>query len=343
MSFSKEIKQELEKEYSRARHCQIAELAAILSVLGDALYSCEEGLTIKLRTENLTVAQKYFMLLEAAFHYHAAVKVSQVGKKGTMVYTVTILHSWIARQVLQATKFQLPEGAGLLGRADRLGSARQSDVSLVHEAVEPPVSEVFQTISHRVIMQTCCKRAFLRGVFLACGSINSPEKTYHFELVFNQEEKAQVVKEVMEEFELPARLVKRKKYYVIYMKDGSSIVEVLNIMGAHQGLMNLENIRIVKEMRNSINRQVNCETANIHKTVEASTKQLEDIQYIRDTIGFSGLKENLRQIASLRLEQPEASLKELGQLLSPPIGKSGVNHRLRKLGEIAQKHREEKL
>ena len=255
------------------------------------------------------------MLLKAAFHYHAGVKVSRIGKKRTPVYTVTVTRSWIARQVLAATKF------------------------LYEDAVITP--EPFSVISHRILQQPCCKRAFLRGIFLAAGSINSPEKTYHFEMVFNSEKKAGLVQEVMDSFELNARMVQRKKYYVVYMKDGSSIVDILNIMGAHRALMDLENIRIVKEMRNSINRQVNCETANIHKTVEASSKQIEDIKFIRDTAGFGNLKENLREIAELRLAQPEASLKELGAMLSPSIGKSGVNHRLRKLCELAEELRKE--
>lgn len=315
MSFSRKVKEELVEELPKARHCQLAELAAILSICADATDTCGEGLSIRVRTENLTVAQKYFMLLKAAFHYHAAVKVSCIGKKRTRVYTVTVTRSWIARQVLAATKF------------------------LYEDAVMD--QEAFSVISHRILQQPCCKRAFLRGIFLAAGSINSPEKTYHFEMVFNSEKKADIVREVMDSFELNARMVQRKKYFVVYIKDGSSIVDILNIMGAHRALMDLENIRIVKEMRNSINRQVNCETANIHKTVEASSKQIEDIKFIRDAVGFGNLKENLREIAELRLMQPEASLKELGAMLSPAIGKSGVNHRLRKLCELAEEIRKE--
>lgn len=137
-------------------------------------------------------------------------------------------------------------------------------------------------------------------------------------------------------FDLEARIVKRKKYYVVYLKEGDGIVDVLNIMEAHNALMELENIRIIKDMRNAVNRKVNCETANIHKTVNAAVKQIEDIRYIRDTIGFSELSEGLAQMAEVRLANPDASLKELGQLLVPQVGKSGVNHRLRKLGEIAE-------
>ena len=142
-------------------------------------------------------------------------------------------------------------------------------------------------------------------------------------------------------FGLDAKIVQRKKYYVVYIKEGSQIVDILNVMEAPVALMELENIRILKEMRGSVNRQVNCETANINKTVSAAVKQMKDITFIRDKIGFDKLPENLSEIAQLRLLKPEATLKELGEALDPPVGKSGVNHRLRKLGEMAQKLREQ--
>ena len=136
--------------------------------------------------------------------------------------------------------------------------------------------------------------------------------------------------------------MQRKKYFVVYIKEGSQIVDILNVMEAPVALMELENIRILKEMRGSVNRQVNCETANINKTVSAAVKQMEDIIYIRDTAGLDSLPETLREIAELRLARPEATLKELGEALDPPVGKSGVNHRLRKLGNMAEVLRQER-
>ena len=177
---------------------------------------------------------------------------------------------------------------------------------------------------------------------MASGSISDPEKTYHFEIALATMPKAVQIKEMLEAFGIEAKIIMRKKYYVVYVKEGSLIVEALAVMEAHVALMNFENVRILKEMRNSINRQVNCETANINKTVVAATKQMEDIIYIKETVGFGELTEGLEEIARVRLEYPEASLKELGSLLSPPIGKSGVNHRLRKLSIIAEQIREQK-
>ena len=144
---------------------------------------------------------------------------------------------------------------------------------------------------------------------------------------------------IIREFQIDAKSVRRKKYEVVYLKEGSGIVDLLNVMGAHVSLMNLENLRIVKEMRNSVNRRVNCETANISKTVTAASKQIEDILLIRDKYGFDNLPDNLRQMAEVRLEYPDAALKELGGYLDPAVGKSGVNHRLRKLSEIADRIR----
>ena len=144
----------------------------------------------------------------------------------------------------------------------------------------------------------------------------------------------------MKAFDIDAKIVRRKKYYIVYIKEAAQIVQILNVMEAHVALMNLENVRILKEMRNSVNRQVNCETANINKTVSAAVKQIDDIKYIKKHMGFEGLSEGLGEVARIRFEYPEATLKELGALLNPPVGKSGVNHRLRKLSNLAQELRE---
>lgn len=194
-------------------------------------------------------------------------------------------------------------------------------------------------VSQMVIQKNCCRRAFLRGAFLCAGSISDPEKFYHFEIVCTTPAKALQLQEIIQSFEIDAKIVKRKKYHVVYVKEGAQIVELLGLMGAGVSLMNLENVRILKGMRNTVNRKVNCETANINKTVNAAVKQMEDIIYIRDTVGLHRLPENLEETALLRLEYPQASLKELGTLLSIPVGKSGINHRLRKICSIAEELR----
>ena len=189
------------------------------------------------------------------------------------------------------------------------------------------------------VQRLCCKRAFLRGAFLCVGSISDPEKSNHLEFVCTNEELADLLIAYMTEFEIVAKTIRRKNHFVVYLKDGEEIVNLLNVMGAHVSLMEFENQRILKEISNSVNRRVNCETANIAKTVNAATKQVEDIILIRDTCGFGGLPQNLREMAQVRIDYPDASLKELGSYLEPPVGKSGVNHRLRRLSEIAEKLR----
>lgn len=194
-------------------------------------------------------------------------------------------------------------------------------------------------VDRMLVERACCKQAFIRGAFLAAGSITDPEKSYHFEVVCDDDAHARLMCYLMSEFGIEPKLIVRKKYYVVYLKGSSLIVDMLNIMGAHISLMGMENVRILKDMRNSVNRRVNCETANINKTVNAAVRQIEDIRYIEQTKGLKYLPENLRQLAEIRLEEPELPLKELGESLNPPLGKSGVNHRLRKISEIANELR----
>lgn len=185
----------------------------------------------------------------------------------------------------------------------------------------------------------CCKRAFLRGAFMGCGSLTDPEKDYHLEFATLGRAVAERLTAVMAEFDIEAKIIPRKKQQVVYVKDGERIVDLLNVMEAHVILMELENIRIMKDVRNRINRQVNCETANIVKTVAASSKQCTDIEFVRDTIGFDELDENLVTTALIRLNNPEATLSELVALHEGKVSKSGINHRLMKISEIAKKLR----
>ena len=185
------------------------------------------------------------------------------------------------------------------------------------------LSGMLEEVNPVLIKKSCCKRAYLRGAFLCLGSMSDPHKGYHLEFVCEYEPWAEQIRQVIGSFDLEAKIIKRKKYYVVYLKEGEGIVDLLNVMGAHRLLMELENLRVEKEVRNSINRQVNCEAANITKTVTAASKQIEDILYLQRHYGLSNLPDNLRQ--------------ELGGYLNPPVGKSGVNHRLRKISEIAEK------
>ena len=308
MSFSGKVKEELSRQISSARHCRIAETAALLSACGRIT---SDG-SLRLQTENAAVVRKGFTLLQKTFT-EIIVRESRQMKKGN-VYFVEIKDTEKIQNILQGTKLSV-------SRED--GEALCSDNTLVTQ-------------------QSCCKRAFIRGAFLASGSISDPEKGYHFEIVCSDQQKAEQLQELIRSFQIDAKIVLRKKSYVVYVKEGAQIVDILAVMEANVALMNLENIRILKEMRNSVNRKVNCETANINKTVSAAVKQIEDIRLIERRVGFYSLNEGLAEIAELRLQYPEATLKELGMMLNPQVGKSGVNHRLRKLSEIADELRNDK-
>ena len=296
MSFSGEINEELSKHCARARHCQLAELSALIGMCGEIHREENGSFGLKIYTENISVIRKCFTLLEKTFNIRKEIFIQSCVRRNPQKGSVSYL--------LRA------KGEGL------------------------------QAIERASVQPVCCKRAYIRGAFLAAGSVSNPSKSYHFEIVCGTEDRARHLQEIMNSFGLDAKIVKRKKNYVIYLKEGSQIVDVLNIMEAHVALMELENVRILKEMRNSVNRKVNCETANINKTVSAAVKQVKDIEYIRDTIGLDKLPEGLKDVALTRLAYPEATLKELGNLLETPVGKSGVNHRLRKLSEVADKLRE---
>ena len=288
MSFSSEVKEELAKHISPARHCQIAELAALMNFSGQYGRSAEGDFMIGFQTENEAVVRKGFTLLKKTYNIDTDVKISEEQMRSVI---------------------------------DKIG-------------------DLSEPVSPLLIKNSCCQRAFLRGAFLCIGSMSDPQKSYHLEFVCTDEDKARQLQSVIQGFDIEAKIVLRKKYYVVYLKEGSSIVDLLNVCEAPIALMKLENLRIVKEMRNSVNRKVNCETANLNKTIEAAVKQIKDIELIRDTVGLDSLSDSLMQVALLRLENPDMSLQGLGELLDPPVGKSGVNHRLRKIGEKADELRQ---
>ena len=315
MSFSADVKDEVSRVISTARHCRIAELAAIFSMCGSVMISANDNYAIKITTENVLVARKFYKLVKMVFEVNAEITIKPGKKlnKGN-IYTIIIRKNDSAVKILKAFRI-LDENMNIQGNV---------------------------VTGNLLTQQACCKRAFIRGAFMASGSISDPARFYHFEIVCDCEEKAVQLRDMINSFDLNAKVVMRKKNYVVYIKEGTQIVEALNIIEAHVSMMDLENVRILHEVRNTVNRRVNCETANLKKTVTTARKQIKDIEYIRDTIGLSSLKEGLEEDARARLENPDMPLKDLGLLLSEPVGKSGVNHRLKKISEIAESLRDNK-
>lgn len=182
-------------------------------------------------------------------------------------------------------------------------------------------------------------RLYIREAFIKSGSMSNPNKKYHLEITFKTKKKAEEMKQLLENFNIHARIIKREKEYMLYIKEGEEISNFLALIGANTSVIKFEEVRVLKETRNDINRLVNCETANLNKTINAAVKQIEDIKLIKRKHQFNSLPENLQEIANLRIENPDVSLIELGKMLSEPIGKSGVNHRLKKLSSIAEELR----
>ncbi len=312
MSFSTDVKEELAKQISPARHCRIAEIAAIIHFCGRIVQG-KTGIYIKIQTENLTVATKYFILLEKTFRIRAEAVVRK--SHNATYYQVVVNDDESCQNILKSIKV-----------FDDSGNRLYDD----------------GRISRIIVQNPCCKRAFLRGAFVTSGSATDPYKGYHYEIVAGNNERADVIEDILRAFDIEPRHTIRKNNIIVYVKEGAQVSDLLGIMEANVSMMNFENARIYKEMRNDVNRKVNCETANLSKTTATAARQRQDIMFIRDNCGFGNLSEQLQEIARLRLDNPDASLKELGEMLEPPLGKSGVNHRLRKLSEIAEDLRKRK-
>jgi hypothetical protein len=330
MSFSTKVKDEIGKHIGSGRHCQIAELLALALATGEVELH-EEGVTVIFHPENEGIADKICRLIELLFGDEIVyIRESK---------SILIQNDAMVEKLLLTLK--LSDYVDFLEEdwldEEELSYIEDNEITYVSSR---GVSLQTCHFPKQVIQKDCCKKAFIRGMFLAAGSVNDPNKAYHFEIVVHNRDMAEVVKDVINSFELDAKVVKRKKYYVVYLKEGSMIVDILNVMEAYVSLMDMENVRIIKDMRNDINRRVNCETANIKKTVSAARRQIDDIEYIEKTKGLKYLNDSLRALAELRMEKPDANLAELGAMLNPPVSKSGVNHRLRKISSIADSLRE---
>ena len=320
MSFSSEVKTELLKNVSGARHCRIAELAGMLSMSAEVWYRNGVFFRLCITTEKSIIAKTFAKLIKLLFDINPECAVKCTGENSRL-YRLVIDDTGQIERIFVTLKLSVDE--------DTLK--------------QPGIIKIKcqdMNIDRLVVQQQCCKRAFLKGVFVTSGSVNDPHKGYHLEIVCDNNDRAVFIANVMSDLDIDSRIISRKKYSVCYIKDGTVIVDMLNIMGAHISLMNMENVRILKDISNNINRRVNCEAANINKTVNAAVRQIQDINYVIERKGISYFPENLRELAEVRLEEPDASLKELGEKMNPPIGKSGVNHRLRKISEIAENLRQ---
>lgn len=300
MSFSSEVKRELLERQDSARHCSLALLAAFIS--------CEGVIELKdnipylyIKTENEVVVEKTAELIKKLFKAETDVR----HEKDRKTYILSCKKAVDCIKVLSACGF-MSDGRLLVN-------------------LNPVILSSF-----------CCRRAFIRAAFICSGSLSNPHKNYHLEFVCHSKHQAELLMNTINSFDIVSKLIERKGNFVVYIKESEQISDVLNIMNAHKALLKLENVVILKDVRNNVNRIVNCETANLNKTVCASVAQRENINYIIETVGIDYLPAQLKETALLRLDFPDLSLKELGEKLSPSVGKSGVNHRLKKINSIAE-------
>lgn len=309
MSFSTIVKDELCRVELHDVCCLKAEILGVI-LTGDLFCHEKNSRNLKIITENAAFARRFYSTIRRVYGIGPEVAIRRSSKlKKHISYSIILASLDLINKIFY--DFSINE-------------------------VNSGNFDCIKNLLDRV----CCRKSFLRAAFLTGGSISDPEKTYHLEIASHNAICAHTIKELLKDYNINVKIITRKGSYVAYIKEGENIVDFLNIIGAHSALMELENVRILKEMRNSVNRIVNCETANLEKTVNASVRQVENIRLIEATIGIRNLPENLIDIATLRLENNDLSLKELGEMLSPKLGKSGVNHRLRKLDEIAEKIRE---
>lgn len=308
MSFAFEVKKELTMLEVHPEHAK-AELAALIRMNG-TLSIVDHDFVLNVQTENAAIARRIYSLIKDNFDVESELLVRKKMKlKKNNVYIV---------RLKTGSKLVLKE----LGIMDGM-------------LYSGHIPEEIKTNKQKV-------KSYLRGAFLAGGSVNSPDTSrYHLEIHSSYEEHNEDICEMMQIFNLNARVHERRNGYIVYLKESEKIANFLALIGATGSMFRFEDVRIVRDMRNSVNRLVNCENANMNKTIDAASRQIENIELIEKTRGLDTLPEKLRQIARLRVEHPDISLKELGELVpNGGVSKSGVNHRLRKLNKLAKEIRQ---
>lgn len=313
MGFSNDVKSEIMREQMvRDACCAKAEMCAFFMLAGSVAFRGFNNYALTVSSENAAVVRYGFTQIKQYLGLSAELRTARTTQLGEHLrYQMTVEGD---------DAMKLMEWLDMLDSESFLGIRR-----------EP---------SKAILENECCRRAFVKGAFLTNGWVNMPEKAYHLEFAVQDERHAEILAELLEEFGIHAKAVLRKTQWVVYVKDYEQLSDALGLLGAYQAYMSLENIKIIKQLHNSVNRQMNCDDSNTDKTVRAATGQLADIEYIQEHGGLDQMPRPLQQVAEARVNNPDANLTELGLLLDPPIGKSGVNNRLRRLSAFAQQLRE---
>ncbi len=309
MSFSHDVRNELARVMPEKECCSKAELAALLASGTIVIGSGDDGCNLQVRVEHAATARKIFKLLKESYGLQSTVRIENYKRFGkTKIYEVNTYFCANNLSILQ--ELHLIEDNNNSNNKNQPGS--------------------------HLTRKTCCKRSYLRGIFLSRGFVNRPENDYHLEIVFNDEKMVTHVQKLLARFNIEARIFERKNTLVLYIKESEKIGDFLRVVGANRALLEFENVRIIKSMRNTVNRQVNCETANLAKTIDASVRQIDLINRAREKKGWKNLPPQLKELALLRVDYPDYTLKELGELTDPPLSKPGVAYRMRRLEKIAE-------
>ncbi|QIL46718.1 DNA-binding protein WhiA [Vagococcus coleopterorum] len=305
MSFASDVKKELTTLEVHREHAK-AELAALIRMNG-ALSLANRHFVLNVQTENAATARRIYTLLKD--HYD------------------------VQSELLVRKKMKLKKNNIYIVRLKQDTQTILTDLDIVENSM------FTDQVSNTIMGNSQKMKSYLRGAFLAAGSVNNPETSrYHLEIYSLSEQHSKDVTEMMNYYGMNARTLERRNGYISYLKGAEDISDFLTLIGATSNMLKFEDVRIVRDMRNSVNRMVNCETANLSKTISAAAKQIETIEFIERTVGLDQLPEKLKEIAELRVEHPDVSLKELAEMVpSGAISKSGINHRIRKINEYAEK------
>lgn len=310
MSFSSEVKQELVSLRIDKSCCMLSELNALTQSCASMTLHGRGQVSIAFSCENVSVAKRIFILLKKRLEINATPHFNKVARFGGRRVCVIRLSQADTRKLMLS-------------------------LHMLHESEQ---GEVFRGLPRRALTRKCCQHAFLRGAFLGEGSVTAPEHDYHVEFVCNSEARAQALSQLLTRCELDCAIMPRRGTHIVYLKRSSQISTLLGLMGATRAMMHYENILAQRSLHENVLRATNCDHNNMLRQLSAAQKQISALQYLQEQGLFSALSPALRDMAQLRLSNPDASLEQLGEMLDPPLGKSGVNHRLRKIMQFAQSH-----
>ena len=311
MSFASDVRGELARVPVEDTCCARSELTAALLCSGGIAWRGKGRYVVTITAPQASIVRRYFAMLKRFYGIIGQIRALSGDALNNQTRYQLVLPEEETPELLKALEL-LDDGA-LFGLRTL------------------PVAEI--------VRYSCCKKAFIRAAFMMCGAVSHPDKDYHIEIASPTEDLAAFIARQMEEFDIEARRTVRRSKHVIYLKRAEDISDMLSLLGAGRAMMAFENIRVKKEVSNRVNRQLNCDSSNINRVMNAAEAQIRDIRYIDEELGLDKLPRSLRDMAFTRADNPEMPLTELGELMDPPLGKSGVSARLRRLSSIADKLR----